>query len=622
MPMLARRILNLKYRPKSIAAYAKRKIATQFPERKKIARTRNNDKELRNYSLIQDLTQVHRRIARPDLRVLVIADEFSSSVLSYEWNQVQPTPENYQQVLDDGAYDLFFVESAWEGNAGAWRYHLVGESAPRASIRNFVKACQERGIPTAFWNKEDPPHFEDFLATAELFDYVFTTESAKIPEYIERLKHNRVFELGFAVQPAVHNPAKLPGVERTKNVVFGGMYFRHKYPERRQQMDYLLPVAGKFGLDVYSRHSKDERYQFPKGLKKHIVGTLPYAQMVAAYHRYKVVLNVNSVAASGSMLARRVFEAVACGAAVVSPSTPAIERYFANTGGVVQVSDAISSENQIRALLRSELYRERQVHKSQRLLWEGHTYADRVDHICDALGLSKRNRSGKITIIISTVRPENIDYVIKNVARQTVKNLELVLVTHGFKLSGDARGRIEQLTSIEALKVIHAPASDSLGKNLNLAVEAASGDFIVRMDDDDWYGPNYVRDLRNAANFSGADLVGKAASYIYFEHQNATILTYGSCEHAYTNFVRGATFAGPKKTFQKYRFPEQSRSEDSAMLKAIRKGGGVIYAADRFNFVVNRHVDKTRHTWLASDAELFASGVMEFIGDAHEQLAI
>lgn len=571
---------------------------------------------------VEDLIKKKRRDNKRDLSVLVIADEFTVVAFSEEWNQVLPTPENYIAVLESMRFDLLFVESAWEGNGGSWRYHLVGQSAPRPALVDLVKRCKDKGIPTAFWNKEDPPHFEEFLETASLFDYVFTTESAKIPEYVARLGHDRVHTLGFAVQPAVHNPARIAGVDREGNSVFGGMYFRHKYPERREQMNFLLPAAAKYGLDIYTRDVKEERYRFPKELERHIVGSLPYPQMVAAYHHYKVVLNVNSVPSSESMVARRIFEATACGAAVVSPPTPAIDNYFGKLDGVSQVGNEEEAENQIRALVRSDIYRDRLVHRAQRAIWEGHTYSHRVDKICEVTGLLEPKCDESVSVIISTIRPGSMTHVIANLRRQTVSNLEVVLVAHGVALSPEHLREIEQLETVSSLKVINAPKSQTLGQNLNGAVDASSGNFIVRMDDDDWYGPNYIRDLRNAADFSGADLVGKSASYIYFEDRDMTVRTFATQEHCYTHFVRGATFAGPRETFLKYRFPSLGKSEDSTVLSQIVKDGGLIYAADRFNFVVNRFADKGRHTWTVDDARLFATGEMEFMGSAHDQLAL
>ncbi|BDZ42873.1 hypothetical protein GCM10025865_21720 [Paraoerskovia sediminicola] len=48
-------------------------------------------------------------------------------------------------------------------------------------LRGITRWCRENDVPTVFWNKEDPVHFDLFVATAALFDVVFTTDVDSIP---------------------------------------------------------------------------------------------------------------------------------------------------------------------------------------------------------------------------------------------------------------------------------------------------------------------------------------------------------------------------------------------------------------------------------------------------------
>lgn len=577
-----------------------------------------------DYSAFRTIEDIVRKGAAPQrskVRALVVADEFTSVAFASEWHQTNPTPHDWRSLLDSGSYDLLFVESAWEGNAGTWRYHLVGQSAPRPAIVDLVSACKERGIPTVFWNKEDPPHFEEFLDTARLFDHVFTTEESLLDTYKTAVGHSSVHVLPFAVQPLVHNPGRLGNIRRTSASVFGGMYFREKYPERRQQMDYLLPAAKKHSLDIYSRNTAELKYQFPDRYVENIRGSLPYPAMVAAYHGYRVVINVNSVPNSNSMCARRIFEATACGAAVVSPPSDAIARFF--PGGHISTPDnEASADSMIRALLRSDVYRDRLVHAAQREVWENHLYSHRVKSILTVLGKESSEESEVVSVFITTNRPHSFESIIDNLRRQTFDNIELVVGSHGFNWDSEVVEKLRGIPGISRVVYLPLPADSSLGENLNTLVDNTSGDFLIRMDDDDWYGPNYVRDSVNAIKFSGADLVGKACTYIYFEEFGSTVLTYEGHEHRYTDFVRGATFCGPRSTFMENRFDAIPRSEDSSFLKGVLASGGTIYSADRFNFVVNRWSDKSNHTWKIDDVKLFASGTVAFQGNGVDQVAV
>src|SRR5699024_6514277 len=177
------------------------------------------------------------------------------------------------------------------------------------------------------------------------------------------------------------DPARVARVPRDREIVFGGMYFRHKYPERREQLAILLPAAAKLGLDIYSRQAGgDDNYQFPDAYSKHVRGSLRYREMLSAYHAYRVVLNVNSGTNSPTMCARRIFEATASGAAVLTTSTEAIEQFFPQ-GLLTTVTDSDDAHDKMRALLRSKEHRDRLVHRAQRHVWETATYSHRASQV-------------------------------------------------------------------------------------------------------------------------------------------------------------------------------------------------------------------------------------------------
>lgn len=347
-------------------------------------------------------------VNRPDLKVAVILDDFSRMAFRYEWDQIEFGLKDWPEIFAEKRPDLLFCESAWHGNQGRWRYQMTGTNAPKEPLRDLVAWFRQEGIPTVFWNKEDPPNFDFFIDTAKLFDYVFTCDGDMLPKYREILGHDRVDVLQFAAQPRVHNPIQ-QRQGRLHDVVFAGMYFRDKHPERREQMETVLDPVRELGLHIFARNGEvDEKYAWPEKYRPHIVGELPYDQMLAAYRMYKVFLNVNSVLDSPTMCARRVFELSACSTPVVSGWSRAIEETF---GELVPIArEPIESYNQVLHLINSPELRARMGHLAMREVFDKHLFSHRVDQILQNLGHQVTPRSRSISVVLPTNRASQIEH--------------------------------------------------------------------------------------------------------------------------------------------------------------------------------------------------------------------
>ncbi|MBI9114608.1 glycosyltransferase family protein [Sanguibacter suaedae] len=558
---------------------------------------------------------------RPGLRVGVVLDDFSRTAFAHEWDQVLLDPTTWRETLESTPVDLLFVESAWAGNGGAWSYHLTGTSAPRPAFVELVSWCREHGVPTVFWNKEDPAHFDDFLDAARLFDQVLTTDSTMLPAYRDALGHDRVSTMSFAAQPAIHNPVRAHGRGPERDVAFAGMYFTHRYPERREQMDLLLGAAHRAGarmstgLEIFSRQlGGDPRYQFPEPFAQHVVGSLRYEQMLTAYREYKVFLNVNSVVGSPSMCARRIFEITACGTPVVSTPSAAIDAFFP-PDEVFTVSEAAEAEHTVRALVRSKELRDRATHRAQRRIWSEHTYGHRVGQVLAAAGLDDPALARpSITAIVSTNRPHQVDHVLRTVAAQVGVRPQLAMLTHGFDVDRASIRAAAHDLGIDDVVLLDADQDVPLGACLNLLVDAADGEVVAKMDDDDLYGPHYLSDQLYAMDYSGADVVGKQAHYVHLGSADVLALRSGDREHRLTDRVMGPTITCSRNLARVVRFPPLRSGEDTGFLVSSLAAGSSIYSADRFNFVQVRRPGSFAHTWTVSDAEILAGSDVQVAG--------
>lgn len=561
---------------------------------------------------------------RRTLRVGTIMDTFSASAWGYEFEVVELTSQKWPQQLEEQPIDLLFVESAWAGSKGTWRHQLTGANAPTQALRDLVTHCREHGIPSVFWNKEDPPHYDDFIDAARLFDRVFTTDANLIEQYRADLGHDRVDVLGFAAQPALHHPMRQKGLHQVLDIGFGGSYWSHKFPERQAQMDLLLGAAAEvserrdIGFDIYSRFENDPKYRFPERFRSHVRGSLDYEQMLTAYRAHKVLLNVNSVVDSPTMLARRVFEILASGTPVVTTRNPAVEYWF-DDREISIVDGEEEAELVLRALVGSPELRDRQVHLAQRRIWREHTFSHRATQVLESVGVADpaASRTPRVSIIAPTIRPHLVPGIIATAGRQVGVDVQLVLLLHGFDADDAELQTLAREAGLTELVVLRGAKEHSLGTNLNLLVQAAGGDIIAKFDDDDTYGEHYLADAYFALGYSNAELVGKQARYLYLESMDATVLQSAGREHQWTDLVGGPTMVGPRDTFLAHPFEDRTLGEDTAFQRSILEAGGGIYSADRFNFIQLRTA-RAGHTWHTEDERILANGRLHGFG-SHER---
>jgi spore maturation protein CgeB len=562
-------------------------------------------------------------VARPDLPVAVILDLFSELAFRYEWDQILIAPDTWRQLLEEQKPALLFVESAWNGNRGAWRLAMSTQGGPSQPLRDLVAWCQANEIPTVFWNKEDPPNYDRFIATAALFDYVLTVDANRIEDYRRDLGHDRISLLPFGAQPRIHNPI-LWGKGRRYDVAFAGTYFADKHPERREQMDYLLGAATRAGLHIYSRMEKigNSRYDFPPRLRGFVVGSLEYEEMLAAYTAYKVFLNVNSVTESPTMCARRLFELSAAQTAVVTAPAASVEPFFGDT--VTVVNDEQSANRAIGILVNQPEHRDRLALRAHRRVFDDHLYTDRVRHVLATVGIADSAIAEvSVSAVVPTKRPQQLANVMAFIGRQLHGDLELILVTHGFVVEADEVKRLADRYGVDRYSVVAADPTLTLGACMNLGVTAAGGRYVAKMDDDNWYGSHYLSDLVRAFSWTDAQVVGKWAHYVHLLGSKATLLRFSEAEHRYVELVQGGTIIAPRSVMLDIPMENQPRRVDTTFLEKVRLQGGKVYSADRFNFISIRSPSADGHTWSISDEDLLVrKSSIQFYGDPHEHVGV
>lgn len=432
------------------------------------------------------------------LKVAAIMDEFTFGSYRAECKLQQLTPADWQAELEQFAPELLFIESAWRGKDELWG-SKVGHNSQE--LQGIVAWCRARKVPTVFWNKEDPVHFETFLSTASMFDFVFTTDIDCIHRYKAALGHDRVFLLPFACQPANNHPIET--YERKDAFCFAGAYYA-RYPERTRDLGNFVSQLPTFRpLEIYDRNfgKDDPNHQFPAEYQPYIVGTLPFDQIDKAYKGYRYAINLNSIKQSQSMFARRVFELLASNTITVSNYSRGVRLMF---GDLVVTTD--SGEEMVRHLREVA---DDQVRGSKlrlaalRKVLQEHTYQQRLAYVFSKVsGQTPTDSLPTIAMLAAAANQDELDAVLGHFRRQRHARRTLhVVLGRGF-------APIAAAVKDDGVYLLAGDTVSTIGTLVGQA------DFVTGISPRDYYGPHYLTDIALGTLYSQADLIGKGAYYV------------------------------------------------------------------------------------------------------------
>lgn len=509
--------------------------------------------------------------ARSTITVDSILDEFSQQALEHELT-LRPVTRTSRPRR--GTTELFIAESAWLGNGGIWRHQFSGFETGN-DLDRLIGRYRDRGVPTVFWNKEDPPHFETFLPVAGRFDLVLTTDEACVERYRHHLGHDRVDTLPFAAQPALHNPTGR--VVDQRSICFAGAWRGDVHPQRVEQLTTLLDAALTAGeLTIFARRPSDGRSDFPDRYRDAIRGEIAYREMVAEYRRHACFLNVNSVTTSPTMLSRRVFEILACRTPVVSAPSPAIERFFGDTvptPGNVADATALLDE-----LVSDPTRRDRLGQRGYRLVMKSHTYQHRIAALCQQVGVDgfPEPQSPTVDAVVEIGGFVDVDR-----AMATIEPL---------------RGSLGHVTVVCADRNDGGPAEVEHRRDMTIIRSdrrrppaeylhhlPGTGQYVALLDVDARYGDHFIDDTMLATRYVDVDVLGKSSSHTG-DGSEVWAIGDGREFHVATHILEGTAIVRRARLEVAGDRPGPRRS----LTASVTDRSASIFAVDRFNHVAGR----------------------------------
>lgn len=350
-----------------------------------------------------EFSNPEKRIKYADrFRVALIADEFTTNSFTDEFISIPIEPTDWREKFEQHQPEIFFCESAWSGpdpKRRPWKGKIyASKNFPkenRTVLLEILAHCRQKGIPTVFWNKEDPTHYtdrvHDFVKTAKEFDFVFTTAAECVDRYKNDYGVTHAFALPFATNPRLFNPIETG--QRSSRVVFAGSWYAN-HVQRSKEMEQILDAirADGYELEIYDRYhgDTDPLHVWPERYQPFLKPSQPHERMPGVYKSSRFGLNFNTVTASPTMFARRVFELMSSNTLVISNYSRGTDEMF---GDLIVYPD--KQPQRLRALSDTDIneLRQRALHK---VLGE-HTYQQRWLQILRSIGVAHAARDFTIT---------------------------------------------------------------------------------------------------------------------------------------------------------------------------------------------------------------------------------
>ena len=244
------------------------------------------------------------------------------------------------------------------------------------------------------------------------------------------------------------------------------------------------------------------------------------------------------------------------------------------------------------------------------------TFSEEMERVNQARSTrrSANYKYGKVAVVLASNRPNDLMDVFKDIERQTLPTFELLLGCHGFIPSTQLKRALDRLKrrKISVREFIYEP-SMTLGSMLTDLAGKTQAEFIAKMDDDDIYGPEHLRDLLDVITEKGCDVVGRAMNYIYLEPIDLTVRRFAgvgvSDVELFSDWICGGTILVKRSAGEKADwFGSGTTAVDTHLLSKVTTNGGKIYRTFGAGYIYRRR--SGNHTY-ATNYGKYLNGIEE-----------
>ncbi|MCP4021532.1 MAG: glycosyltransferase [Desulfobacteraceae bacterium] len=547
------------------------------------------------------------KVVSSETRVAGIFSEKLYQGLNLECELFLLTPDNWFQILSYARPDFVLMESAWFSATDHWYMAQTIAGPDNDQILQIISSAKKQGLPTVFWMTMDHSYCAHFEALARVFDVIFCADPLATDIFAKNGIEAKT--LLPAVQPVLFNPIR--NVEANEpfdaGTLFNGWVDLFRFPE----LGKILKKFTAKNLNIFQTTLmmyKGQLLRTDKELMPYVQGTVPDLVLPGLLKSASMYLAFEKGYKAKTQKTWDILEAAACripiaylGSLTKDDQLRGLVRHFENEDDFCSYVNTVD---------RDSLEVEKERHAAWRKTFSDHVFAKRLQTICNEIGIAHDwEEFPRATLVSGTMRSKFLPKCFEQFNFQTYPNKEFVLVFNGD--AGPVADYQKQYADNSNIHIASIPSDHTVGTVLNYGVHKADGKYFFRIDDDDYYGPNYILDTLLYLRAVNADIFGKRASFFHFEGEEEIYLrdrTMPSVKsfparmlHKDQEYlISGCSFAASVSLLKKYRYPDDIQaSVDTALVERIAEQQPDVKCllVDNLNLVVERASDVASHTW-------------------------
>jgi len=217
----------------------------------------------------------------------------------------------------------------------------------------------------------------------------------------------------------------------------------------------------------------------------------------------------------------------------------------------------------------------------------------------------------KVTIICPTNKANLVKFIATKFNNFLWKHKELIICLHDINVVGQPVTCFSNSNNIPTdatIKYIKFPKDSTIGNMMNYGINNSDGEYIFKMDDDDYYSPEYIcNQVRLHKKYDNNRVIGKSSFYIYFKDTDE-IKYYGwKLKEGVTDWIGGFSISFHRSLTDMTNFKYLSVGEDSNFIETSKTYGynlstselnqDVIFIRyDKLNTLIDNSLYRNSHT--------------------------